>query len=118
MAEALRRRIRTEAPGLRESVKWGSPVWNGHGDVLCLMVYPHWVHLGLFQGAALAERFEGIEGTGKRLRHVRVPTAEAAGSPEIGAILRAAVALDASGELPGPPPARRAARRGTAPRRP
>jgi len=78
---------------------WGNPVWSGHGRVLCLQIYDDHVNLGLWRGAELAPRFRQIEGTGKSLRHVKVPTPAAARAPRLVAIVRAAVALDRAGSL-------------------
>ncbi|MCI4360392.1 MAG: DUF1801 domain-containing protein [Thermoplasmata archaeon] len=96
IAVALRRLVRTHAPELREATKWGNPVWIGRRVAVCLMVYDRHVNLGLFQGAALAARFPEIEGTGKNLRHVKVPDLASARRPVLARILRAAVALDAA----------------------
>lgn len=94
VARALRDVIRSEGPGLSEDVKWNAPTWAGNGRVFCLMVYDHAVHLGLFRGAELSKKYSVIEGTGKSLRHVKVPTAEAARSTEVRAVVRDALALD------------------------
>jgi hypothetical protein len=96
IARALCRLVRVAAPELRETVKWNQPSWTGHGNVVGLMLYPNQVHLAVFRGAELAERFPEIVGTGKSLRHVVVPDVRSARRPRLRAIIRAAVALDAS----------------------
>ena len=95
IAEQLRKVVHTAAPELRESVKWGNPVWVGHGNSLCIMVYPKHLNLGFFRWAELSRRFPEITGTGKSLRHVRVPTVEFAQSPAVRKLIRAAAQLDA-----------------------
>lgn len=104
IGRALRAQVRRAAPGFEETVKWGAPFWIGRRPAFCLMVYPRAVHLGLSRGAELAERFPEIEGTGKSLRHLRIPDLAHARSPRVAEVLRAGVALDAapSGPRAGP----------------
>jgi hypothetical protein len=101
VADALRGVIRAEGPDLAEDVKWNAPSWGGQALVFCLMVYDKAVHLGLFRGAELAAKHPLVVGTGKSLRHVKVPTPAFARTKEVRAIVRAAIALDAT-----PPPKR------------
>ncbi len=96
VARALRTAIRLAAPGLREQVKWRQPVWSGRADVLVLQIYDDHVNLGLFRGAELASRYPEVVGTGKRLRHVKVPDAGSAARPRLRTIVRAAATLDAA----------------------
>jgi hypothetical protein len=105
IATRLRRTIRTAAPGLSERLKWGSPVWVGQRDAICLMIYSDHVNLGFFQGASLSLRFRQIEGTGKSLRHVKVRSASEAARPILATMVRAAVRLDrGSGGVPSRAP--------------
>ena len=97
VAEALCALIRAASPELRETVKWGNPTWVGRGNAVGLMIFPRFVHLALFRGAELSGRFPEIVGTGKSLRHVVVPDLASVRRPVLRRILRAAVAIDASG---------------------
>lgn len=92
---ALRASIRGEAPHLTEAVKWNSPFWIGHGDVLALQCYPDHVNLGFLRGAELAAGHPQLEGTGKAMRHVKVRSVADARAAELRALIRAAVELDA-----------------------
>ncbi len=51
-----------------------------------------WVNLGFFYGVLLADPEGILEGTGARLRHVKVRTIEAADAAAITAMLEAALA--------------------------
>jgi hypothetical protein len=97
IADGLRGLVRRTAPELRESVKWGVPVWTGQKNVVCLMIYPDHVNLGFFQGAKLGQKHKEIEGTGKALRHVKVKTVAAARQPVLARLIREAVTLDRGG---------------------
>jgi hypothetical protein len=95
VAAALCGRIRSTVPELRETLKWNQPVWVGRANVVGLMLYPRFVHLAVFRGASLADRFPEIVGTGKALRHVVMPEVASVRRPVLREILRAAEALDA-----------------------
>lgn len=101
VAKALRATIRREAPDLAEDVKWNAPVWSRRKMIFCLQVYDDFVHLGVMRGAEIAKDHPAIVGTGAAMRHVEVPTPSDADTPELRAIVRAAIALDAT-----PPPKR------------
>jgi hypothetical protein len=96
VADALRKEIRARGPHLREDVKWAAPVWSGTGLVIGLMIFDHHINLGFFRGAELAERHPAIAGTGKSLRHIRIPTPKDARSAAVRAAIRDAIRLDAA----------------------
>ena len=83
------------APELRESIKWGNPCFEKKLRVFYLASQGNrYVTLGLWQGALLANPEGLIEGTGKRMRHVKIRTAEELEAPEVERIIRAAVEID------------------------
>jgi hypothetical protein len=94
LATKLRLLVRRAAPELRESVKWGAPVWVGRQNTICLMLYPDHVNLGFFQGALLSKTHPEVEGTGKALRHVKVRSMGDVGRPTLTRLIREAVELD------------------------
>jgi hypothetical protein len=57
-------------------------------------IMPHkmWVNLGFFQGATLADPADMMEGTGKKLRHVKLRSIEDAGRPEVRALVEESLA--------------------------
>jgi hypothetical protein len=76
LAEALRRVVRSADPGLVESIKWGMP-WYGKGaglagEVCYISVHNDHVNLGFPRGTSLTDRGGMLEGTGKRMRHVKI----------------------------------------------
>jgi hypothetical protein len=75
-------------------VKWRNPFWVGRSDVACLMIYPDHINLGFLQGARLTEKYPELVGTGKGMRHVKVPTVASARRPVLSKIVRDAVRLD------------------------
>jgi hypothetical protein len=57
-------------------------------------ILPHknWVNLGFYKGAELPDPAGIMEGTGKKLRHVKVRSVEDAGRPEIRVLIGEALA--------------------------
>jgi len=57
-------------------------------------VLPHkkWVNLGFYKGALLADENGLLEGTGKKLRHIKIHTLEDANRPEVTELLKLALA--------------------------
>jgi hypothetical protein len=61
-----------------------------------VMPQKNWVNLGFFKGADLANSTGLLEGTGKKLRHVKVRSADDAENPEIRRLIERALAERAS----------------------
>jgi len=57
-----------------------------------IMPYKKWVNLGFYMGAALPDPAGIMEGTGKKLRHVKIRSVEDAARPAIRALIEAALA--------------------------
>jgi hypothetical protein len=92
--------IRTAGPEFEEAIKWGNPTFAVDGALRCYVAtYPEYVHLGLFNGASLRGNLDLVEGTGKRMRHVKLTGV----TPDLEARLQemvresASLAADASG---------------------
>ena len=56
-------------------------------------ILPHtnWVNLGFYKGADLADPSDLLEGTGKKLRQVKVKSVSSAEQPEINDLIREAL---------------------------
>ncbi len=61
--------------------------------LFALIPYSRWVNLQLADGAVLPDRDGLVEGTGKRIRHVKIRSAELALSPAVREIVQAQVAI-------------------------
>jgi hypothetical protein len=57
-----------------------------------IMPHKNWVNLGFYMGAELPDPAGLLEGTGKKLRHVKVRSVEDAERPEIRALIERALA--------------------------
>jgi hypothetical protein len=67
----VRRIVRKALPDALESMKWGVPNYSIDGkNVASITDYGNYVNLYFFQGAKLSSTL--LQGTGKRMRHVRI----------------------------------------------
>jgi hypothetical protein len=57
-----------------------------------IAVYPSHVNLGFYHGAALTDRANMLEGTGKRLRHIKMQDVSNTRTSAVRALLRQAIA--------------------------
>jgi len=92
--QALRKLVKKEQPQLREAIRWGNLSWLGNKDVCWVLVYDEHVDFGFHQGASLNDPKGLLEGTGKRLRHVKIREGKDIRPKEFAALLKQAVALD------------------------
>ena len=95
LAVELRRMFLEAAPDLRESIKWGNPFFEKKVRTFYIASQADkYVTLGLCQGALLPNPEGLIEGTGKRMRHVKLRNLEDLEVAVLGRIIRQAVELD------------------------
>ena len=95
LAVGLRRMFLEVEPDLRESIKWGNPCFEKKLRVFYIASQrDRYVTLGLWQGALLPNPEGLIEGTGKRMRHVKIRSVEELEAPEVRRIIREAVGID------------------------
>ena len=100
---ALRATIRKEFPGAIEQVDFGNKLiafgrsMRMRGLMFAIIAHKTWVNLQLADGADLADPDGLIEGTGKRIRHVKIRSVEAASSKPVVAVIRAQLAARPEG---------------------
>lgn len=96
IAKALARELNLQGSELTQSLAWGFPCWSGHERVFSVIAHSQRCNLQLWSGARLAARFpDMIEGTGKKLRHVKVRHKSEI-NDQLRAIIIAAIELDLS----------------------
>lgn len=111
VVERLRALIQTTAPQLTEQVHmgWGAILYGSTGgmanQVVAIAPLRAHANLGLSDGVDLPDPRGLLEGTGKRIRHVKIKTPEDVDRPEVRELIEAAVARRSRGHrLPAPPP--------------
>jgi hypothetical protein len=95
---ALRATIRREFPGAVEQVDFGNKLiafgrsMKMRGLLFALIAHKSWVNLQLADGAELPDPNGLIEGTGKRIRHIKIRSVADATSPAVVDAIRAQLA--------------------------
>ena len=100
---ALRATIRAEFPGAVEQVDFGNKLiafgrsMKIRGLLFAIIAHKGHVNLQLADGAVLPDPDGLIEGTGKRIRHIKIRSVEAASSPAVVAVIDAQLAARPEG---------------------
>lgn len=92
----LRALVRANAPHLEEAVKWSAPWYVGNQNVIYLACHKNYAVFGVCNGAHLDNADGLIEGIGKDMRHIKVPSFENTPKHKLLAVLESAVAYDES----------------------
>ncbi len=71
LVEALRKLVLETSP-MEEAVKWGFPHYSQNGGVCAIIPYKDHVNLEFYRGTELDDPDGLLEGTGKKLRHVKI----------------------------------------------
>jgi hypothetical protein len=96
----LRNALLKLSPSLRESLNpWSYLTFSSPKVWGLLTIVPHAKHANLqfANGADLTQRFSQMQGTGKRLRHIRFRYDESLSVPLLAKAVRASLALPAKG---------------------
>ena len=73
LARTLRGIIRKAVPKASEAIKWGMPVYEADGLICSIRAADDYVALQFYKsGAKLPDPDGRLEGTGKRMRHVKI----------------------------------------------
>ena len=100
IAQELRALIMATDPQLSEAIKWGNPCYEKKGKVCYLAAISNdYVNLGFWNGAALTDPQGLIEGTGAKMRHVKVRSMQEIRHDQFTSWVREAVALNEQGTI-------------------
>jgi hypothetical protein len=92
LIRALRKFVKSKAPELQESVKWGNGCWlKGKAPVAYVYSDTGFVQFGFIRGSSLADPKGLLEGKGQYVRHVKVRKTTDIDERAFGALLRQAV---------------------------
>ena len=76
IVKALRSIILSVDPSLNESLKWKQPVYSKKGDICYIFPTGGHVNLGFYRAIELKDPKGLLEGTGKKLRHIKIRSLE------------------------------------------
>jgi hypothetical protein len=93
---ALRDLVREAAPEAKESIKWAQPVYEENGPFCYIRAFKNHVNFGFWRGVDLPDEAGILEGSGEKMRHVRLTGLDDIREDIFRDLVRAAVALNRS----------------------
>jgi len=72
IVEQLRDIIRATIPEVVEEIKWGHPVYTYRGLLCYISPAKNYVSFGFFKGIKLSDPDDFLEGSGDKLRHIKI----------------------------------------------
>lgn len=92
--ETLRDTVMTAVPGAACVIKWGQPVFEYEGPIAWMKAFGKHVSFGFFRGTQLKDPDRILEGTGARMRHVKIKDPTLIPVAKIDALVRQAAELN------------------------
>jgi hypothetical protein len=86
--------IRQAAPKATGSIKWAQPVYEQDGPFAYIKAFSKAVNFGFWRGADLSDADGRLEGTGDRMRHVKIRAPEDVDKAAFSAWVKEAVQLN------------------------
>lgn len=96
ITDHLRTQVQRAAPDAIEGIRWGMIHYAYRGNLLYIDATRDHVKLGFFRGVDLADPEGRLEGSGKKLRHLKLHDPVEAGWDRVGPLLRQAYELAAA----------------------
>ncbi|HKZ54155.1 MAG TPA: DUF1801 domain-containing protein [Anaerolineales bacterium] len=90
----LRKIVREAAPEAKESIKWAQPVYESHGPFCYIKAFQSAVNIGFWRGADLKDPGRLLQGSGEKMRHVKLTDEDAIQAEVLADFVRQAVRLN------------------------
>ena len=90
----LRKIMRKAAPKATESMKWAQPVYEENGPFCHITAFKSHVNFGFWRGADLPDPLGILEGSGGRMRHVKLTRVKDIKQKAFQDLVKAAVKLN------------------------
>jgi hypothetical protein len=94
LGKELRKVILNAVPDFNEVIKWRMPVYEKNGNVCSIAVYKDHINLEFFQGVELNDPEQLLQGTGKKMRHIKIKSRDEIKVNSIKSLLNQAVKLN------------------------
>jgi hypothetical protein len=93
-AQRLRDVVRSAAPSLKESMKWGQPVYEDNGPVCYFRTNSDHLTFGFWRGTELDDPGQRLEGEGDRMKHLKIHSADEVTGESLADFVRQGVDLN------------------------
>jgi len=94
VADRVRDIINNVAPEAKESIKWAQPVYEVNGPFCYMKAFKNTVNFGFWRGIDLDDPQGLLQGTGEKMRHVKLAGLEDIDDQAFAAYVKQAVALN------------------------
>jgi hypothetical protein len=91
---ALREQVRKAVPDAKEAFKWSQPVYEVNGPFCYIKAFNKYVNFGFWRGVELDDPLELLEGSGDKMRHVKLASVKDIRKKAFQDYLRAAADLN------------------------
>jgi len=88
--------VHAVVPNASASIKWGQPVFESGGPMIWMKAFANHFGFGFWRGAELPDPKGVLQGTGDRMRHVKLRDAKDVDTPTLKALVRAAAKANAT----------------------
>jgi hypothetical protein len=92
----VREIILEAAPNAKESIKWAQPVFEYDGPFAYIRAFKKAVNFGFWRGVEIEDPQGRLQGTGDKMRHVKLSSLEKIDETLFADFVRQAVALNAA----------------------
>ena len=86
--------VTNAAPEAKESIKWAQPVFELNGPFCYMKAFKNSVNFGFWRGVDLDDAKGLLEGTGEKMRHVKLESVEDIDDQAFAAYVKQAVQLN------------------------
>jgi hypothetical protein len=90
----VRRIVLEAAPEAKESIKWAQPVYEINGPFCYMKAFKHSVNFGFWRGVELEDPEGLLQGSGEKMRHVKLTSVDDVDEEAFGKFVRQAVQLN------------------------
>ena len=86
--------VSANAPDADSVIKWAQPVWEQNGPFCYLKGFKNHLNFGFWRGIDIDDPWGVLEGTGDKMRHVKITGKDGFNLAAVGAMIRQAVELN------------------------
>ena len=90
----VRSLVRQAAPEAKESIKWAQPVYEENGPFCYIKAFKNSVNFGFWRGVDLSDPSGILQGSGEKMRHVKLTGVDEIQREVLQDYVREAVALN------------------------
>ena len=90
----VRQIVLKAAPGAKESIKWAQPVYESSGPFAYIKAFKSAVNLGFWRGADLEDPNGLLQGSGNKMRHIKLTSVADVDEKALAGLVSQAVELN------------------------